>query len=74
MAEEKKDDMDVDQDASKEGPRPGQADPSKITNFSGITFEEYRKTAPDYEYSGEGDERRILRSTWRDRCLLRQRS
>ena len=71
MAEEKKDDMDVDQDGSKKGPsgagepKPrdtegGRADPSKMTNFSGATFEEYRKTAPTYEYSGEGDDRRIL--------------
>ena len=71
MAEEKKDDMDVDQGGSKKGPsgagepkprntEAGRADPSKITNFSGATFEEYRKTAPIYEYSGEGDDRRIL--------------
>ena len=71
MAEEKKDDMDVDQGGSKKGPsgagepkprdtEAGRADPSKMTNFSGATFEEYRKTAPTYEYSGEGDDRRIL--------------
>ena len=57
MTEEKKDDMDVDQDVSKRGssgmgePKPrdteaGQADPSKMNNFSGATFEEYRKAAP----------------------------
>ena len=63
--------MDVDQDVSKKGPsvagepkprdtEAGRADPSKMTNFSGATFEEYRKTAPTYEYSGEGDDRRLL--------------
>ena len=68
MVEEKKDDMDVDQDVSKKGPsgagepkpRDTEADPSKMTNFSGATFEEYRKTAPTSEYSGEGDDRRLL--------------
>ena len=66
------DDMDVDQDVSKRGssrmfksgmggPMPrdieaGQADPSKMNNFSGTTFKEYRKAAPTYEYGGEGDD------------------
>ena len=87
MAEEKKDDMDVDQDVSKKGPsgmgepksrdtEAGRADPSKMTNFSGATFEEYRKTAPTYEYSGEirGSFPRTLRSTRRSPCLPKQRS
>ena len=71
MTEEKKGDMEVDQEGSKKGsagtgePKPrgteaGKTDPSKITNFRGATFEEYRKTAPDYVYSWEGDDRRIL--------------
>ena len=42
------------------GTEAGKTDPSEITNFEGATFEEYRKNAPDYEYSGEGDDRRIL--------------
>ena len=71
MTEEKKDDMEVDQEGSKKSsagtgePKPrdteaGKTDPSKICNYRGATFEEYRKTAPGYVYSGEGDDRRIL--------------
>ena len=71
VTEKKKDDMDVDQEGSKKdstgtkeptprGTEAGKTDPSEITNFKGATFEEYRKNAPDYEYSGEGDDRRIL--------------
>ena len=71
MTEKKKDDMEVDQEGSKKDPagtgepkprgtEAGKADPSGITNFKGATFEEYRKTAPDYVYSGEVDDRRIL--------------
>ena len=71
VTEKKKDDMDVDQEGSKKdstgtkeptprGTEAGKADPSEITNFKGATFEEYRKTAPNYEHSGEGDDRRIL--------------
>ena len=63
VTEQKKDDMDVDQEGSKKDstgtkePTPrateaGKVDPSEITNFKGA--------APDYEYSGEGDDRRIL--------------
>ena len=71
MTEEKKGDMEVDQEGSKKSsagtgePKPrgteaGKTDPSKICNYRGATFEEYRKTAPEYVYSGEGDDRRIL--------------
>ena len=59
VTEKKKDDMDVDQEGSKKdstgtkeptprGTEAGKTDPSEITNFKGATFEEYRKTAPDY--------------------------
>ena len=75
VTEKKKGDMDVDQEGSKKDstgtkePTPRKTDPSEITNFEGATFEECRKTAPDYEYSGEGDDRRIL--PWRSRCQPR---
>ena len=75
MTEEKKDAMEVDQEGSKKssagaGGQPrdteaGKADPSKVCNYRGATFEECRKTAPGYAYSGEGDG---------NRCRLRSRS
>ena len=83
MAEEKKDDMDVDEGVSNRGssgmfksgmcepkPRDTEAGPA---NLNRMQFEEYRKTAPRYEYSGEGDDQRLL-STWRSPCRPRWRS
>ena len=70
MAEEKKDNMDVDQGNSKRGssttfksgmcePKPRDTEAGQVS-LNKMQFEEYRKAAPRYEYSGEGDDKRLL--------------
>ena len=89
MAEEKKDDMDVDQDVSKKGqsgtgkPKPrdteaGRADLSKMTNCRALPSRNTERLPPPMSTAERktigGSFPRTLRLTWRSPCLPRQRS